>query len=43
MVREVGEVTWGEMSVGAERAFEAAGFRAVSRPGVRRVVMRVEF
>ena len=44
MVREVGrDVTWGEMSVGAESAFAAAGFRVVSRPGLRRVVMRVEF
>jgi GNAT superfamily N-acetyltransferase len=44
MVRQVGkDVTWGEMSVGAESAFAAAGFRVVSRPGVRRVVMRVEF
>jgi hypothetical protein len=31
------------MSVGAESVFEAAGFAVVSRPGVRRVVMRVEF
>ena len=37
------EVPWGEMSVGAESAFADAGFRVVSRPGVRRVVMRVEF
>jgi hypothetical protein len=44
MVAEVGKyVPWGEMSVGAESAFRAAGFREVSRPGVRRVVMRVEF
>ena len=44
MVREVGrDVTWGEMSVGAESAFAAAGFRVVSRPMPRRVVMRVEF
>ena len=44
MVREVGQdVTWGEMSVGAESAFAAAGFRVVSRPVPRRVVMRVEF
>jgi GNAT superfamily N-acetyltransferase len=36
------EVPWGEMSVGAESAFAAAGFEVVSWPGVRRVVMRVE-
>jgi GNAT superfamily N-acetyltransferase len=44
MVREVGrEVPWGEMSVGAESAFAAAGFEVASRPAPRRVVMRVEF
>ena len=44
MVAAVGkDVPWGEMSVGAQSVFEAAGFRVVSRPGVRRVVMRVEF
>jgi GNAT superfamily N-acetyltransferase len=37
------EVAWGEMSVGARSVFAAAGFREVSRPGKRRVVMRVEF
>jgi hypothetical protein len=31
------------MSVGARSVFAAAGFREVSRPGKRRVVMRVEF
>ncbi len=44
MVAAVGkDVPWGEMSVGAQSVFEAAGFEVVSRPGVRRVVMRVEF
>lgn len=44
MVPEVGkDVPWGEMSVGAQSVFAAAGFEVVSRPGVRRVVMRVEF
>jgi GNAT superfamily N-acetyltransferase len=37
------EVAWGELSVGTAGAFAAAGFREVSRPGKRRVVMRVEF
>jgi GNAT superfamily N-acetyltransferase len=37
------EITWGEMSVGARSVFEAAGFREVSRPSARRMVMRVEF
>ncbi len=37
------EVTWGEEHVGFSRVFEAAGFREVSRPGVRRVVMRIDF
>lgn len=37
-----GDVPWGEMSVGAESAFAAAGFRVVSRPVPRRVVMRVD-
>ena len=43
MVPEVGrDVPWGEMSVGAQSVFEAAGFKVVSRPGPRRVVLRVE-
>jgi GNAT superfamily N-acetyltransferase len=37
------EIAWGELSVGARSVFEAAGFREVSRPSPRRVVMRVEF
>jgi hypothetical protein len=37
------EIAWGEMSVGARSIFEAAGFRQVSHPVPRRVVMRVEF
>jgi hypothetical protein len=43
MVRGIGkDVTWGEMSAGAETAVAAAGFRVVNWP-VPRVVMRVEF
>ena len=37
------DIAWGELSVGARSVFEAAGFREVSRPSPRRVVMRVEF
>ncbi len=38
-----GEITWDEIHVGAQSVFAAAGMREVSRPGVRRAVMRVEF
>jgi hypothetical protein len=34
---------WGELSVGTLGIFEAAGFREVSRPVPRRVVMRIDF
>jgi GNAT superfamily N-acetyltransferase len=37
------EVTWGELNVGTRSMFEAAGFTEVSRPSLRRVVMRVDF
>ena len=37
------DVPWGEIHVGSHRIFEAAGFREVSRPGKRRVVMRIDF
>ncbi len=37
------EVTWGQMFVGARSAFAAAGFREVTRPFPRRVVMRIDF
>ena len=37
------EITWGELHVGARQVFEDAGFREVSRPTVRRVVMRIDF
>jgi GNAT superfamily N-acetyltransferase len=32
-----------ELHVGSRSVFAAAGFREVSRPTVRRVVMRIEF
>lgn len=37
------EITWGELHVGARQVFEEAGFKEVSRPTLRRVVMRVDF
>jgi len=36
------EVTWGELNVGPVSAFLAAGFREVSRPTPRRVVVRLD-
>ncbi len=35
-------VSWGEMNVGSRSTFVAAGFRDVSRPTTRRVVMRLD-
>jgi GNAT superfamily N-acetyltransferase len=44
MVPEPGqEISWGELFVGKRSAFAAAGFREVSRPTKRRVVMRIDF
>jgi GNAT superfamily N-acetyltransferase len=44
MVTQPGkEITWGEVHVGARQIFEEAGFQEVSRPTVRRVVMRIDF
>ncbi|GAA3535814.1 GNAT family N-acetyltransferase [Nonomuraea rosea] len=37
------EITWGELHVGARQIFEDAGFKEVSHPTARRVVMRVDF
>jgi len=36
------EITWGEVHVGTRQVFEEAGFEEVSRPTLRRVVMRVD-
>lgn len=36
-------VAWGELSVGERSVFVDAGFRQVSHPVPRRVVMRVDF
>lgn len=43
MRTEAGEITWDEIHVGAERIFAAAGMTEVSRPGRRRLVMRIDF
>jgi GNAT superfamily N-acetyltransferase len=44
MLTEPGkEITWGELHVGSRSIFAAAGFAEVSRPTLRRVVMRVDF
>src|SRR5262249_5847239 len=43
MITEPGkEITWGEVHVGARQVFAAAGFREVTHPTVRRVVMRID-
>ena len=44
MITQPGKViTWGELHVGARQVFEDAGFAEVSRPTLRRVVMRIDF
>jgi hypothetical protein len=44
MLTEPGQViTWGELHVGPRNAFAAAGFKELTRPSKRRVVMRVDF
>jgi GNAT superfamily N-acetyltransferase len=37
------EITWGELHVGSRNVFDEAGFTEVSRPTLRRVVMRIDF
>jgi GNAT superfamily N-acetyltransferase len=37
------EFTWGELYVGSRSMFTSAGFKQVSKPTERRVVMRMEF
>lgn len=37
------EITWGELHVGPYQAFEDAGFREISRPTLRRAVLRIDF
>ncbi|HEX7167875.1 MAG TPA: GNAT family N-acetyltransferase [Acidimicrobiales bacterium] len=36
------DVTWGELHVGSRKVFAAAGFVEVTRPSVRRAVMRID-
>jgi hypothetical protein len=44
MIPERGkDVSWGELHVGHVSIFAAAGFGQVSRPTLRRVVMRIDF
>jgi hypothetical protein len=43
MRSEIGEVTWDEIHVGAQSIYARAGMTEVSRPGVRRAVMRTDF
>ena len=43
MRSETGEVTWDEIHVGAESIFAGAGMVEVSRPGKRRIAMRIDF
>lgn len=44
MLVEPGEdVPWGELNVGSRSIFADAGFLEVSRPTLRRVVMRIDF
>ncbi|TMR34681.1 GNAT family N-acetyltransferase [Nonomuraea zeae] len=44
MITEPGkDVTWGELHVGARQIFADAGFKEVSHPTLRRVVMRIDF
>ena len=43
MRTEAGEITWEEIHVGAQSIFAAAGMDEVSWPGIRRVVMRIDY
>jgi len=42
-VRPGQDFSWGELYVGSRSMFVAAGFREISRPTERRVVMRIDF
>jgi GNAT superfamily N-acetyltransferase len=37
------EITWGETHVGTRQVFENAGFKEITHPTPRRVVMRIDF
>ena len=44
MITQPGQkIAWDEIHVGTPGIFEAAGLTEVARPGVRRVVMRIDF
>jgi GNAT superfamily N-acetyltransferase len=44
MITEPGkEITWGELNMGTRSVFDAAGFKEVSHPSPRRLVMRMDF
>ena len=43
VIRPGQEFSWGELYVGSDKVFAAAGFRQVSRPTERRAVMRIDF
>jgi GNAT superfamily N-acetyltransferase len=43
MRTDAGEITWDEIHVGGQSIFAASGMTEVSRPGKRRVVMRIDF
>jgi hypothetical protein len=44
MITQPGEeITWDELRVGSRSIFAAAGFAEVSRPTLRRVMMRIDF
>jgi len=44
MITKAGEeITWGELHVGNRKVFASAGFKEVSKPTPRRVVMRINF
>lgn len=44
MIVKPGEdITWGEMYVGNRKVFAAAGFKEVTHPTPKRVVMRIDF
>ncbi|MCW5877563.1 MAG: GNAT family N-acetyltransferase [Anaerolineales bacterium] len=36
-------ITWGELHVGSYNIFEEAGFKKVSQPSKRRIIMRIDF
>ncbi|MCW5875436.1 MAG: GNAT family N-acetyltransferase [Anaerolineales bacterium] len=36
-------ITWGELHVGSYNIFEEAGFRKISQPSKRRIIMRIDF